>query len=211
MDAQRLPYLAFLEKVLTPGRLRHSLGVMQVMQELTPIYGLDGEKAALAGLLHDAAKDLPAAPREELIRQGSIPNQAVYERDYLNFQHGPVGAYFVQQELGIRDPILLDAITMHTFWGQGENFNSPLVWCLRFSDLLEPNRNWDERARIFRVRLPHLRELVFQGQMAQAACFHAGLVLRFLAQIGTPPHPNLQREFQERSHQLGWDAAQLEV
>ena len=38
-------YTPFLEQVLTPSRLQHSLGVMQVMQELTPIYALDPEKA----------------------------------------------------------------------------------------------------------------------------------------------------------------------
>jgi HD superfamily phosphohydrolase YqeK len=52
-------YTPFLKQLLTPNRLRHSYGVMQVMQELAPIYALDPKKALLAGLLHDAAKELP--------------------------------------------------------------------------------------------------------------------------------------------------------
>ena len=40
------PYIAFAEHQLTPQRFTHSLGVMQVMSELAPIYraavGADG-------------------------------------------------------------------------------------------------------------------------------------------------------------------------
>lgn len=40
-EAQMEQYLAFLEGRLAPSRFQHSLGVMQVMAELAPIYALD--------------------------------------------------------------------------------------------------------------------------------------------------------------------------
>ena len=59
MDAALLDrHRTYLEQNLTSSRLRHSLGVMQVMSDLAEIYMLDSQQAQLTGLLHDAAKDL---------------------------------------------------------------------------------------------------------------------------------------------------------
>lgn len=58
-------YFAFLENILTPARLQHSLGVMQVMADLADVYDL--ELAQTAGLLHDAAKDLPPEQWERIV------------------------------------------------------------------------------------------------------------------------------------------------
>ena len=52
-------YRRYLQGRLTPGRYAHSLGVMRVMGDLAPVYGLDPGRATVAGLLHDAAKDMP--------------------------------------------------------------------------------------------------------------------------------------------------------
>jgi HD superfamily phosphohydrolase YqeK len=52
-------YHAYLTQRLSPARLQHSLGVMQVMDTLAPLYGLDPAAAHIAGLVHDAGKELP--------------------------------------------------------------------------------------------------------------------------------------------------------
>ncbi len=112
--------------------------------------------------------------------------------------HGPVSAYLVEKELGIHDPLILDAITMHTFYGEGENLEAPLVWCLRFSDLLEPNRKWNETAHLIRDGEAQLRRLVFSGQMDEAAFFQTDLMIHFYAETGHPIHPNMQKIYEER-------------
>jgi predicted HD superfamily hydrolase involved in NAD metabolism len=205
MDPLFTPYLSFLERVLTPNRLRHSLGVMQLMSELVPIYQLDRETALLSGLLHDAAKDLPEPQIEQIIQEAAIPVQSPWDRDYVNYLHGPVGAYFVQRELGIQDPLILDAIKMHTFCGDGHNLGAPLVWCLRFSDLLEPNRKWDDKAHWIRDGEPLLRRLVYSGQLNEAAFFQTGLLIRFFEEAGQPVHPNMRQIYQKHAAQPGLD------
>ncbi len=45
-------YLAFLRGLVSPPRLRHSIGVMRVMGDLAVIYRLDEREALEAGLLH---------------------------------------------------------------------------------------------------------------------------------------------------------------
>ncbi len=210
MDSSIAPYLDFLTRVLTPGRLKHSLGVMQMMADFSEVYGLDREKAILAGLLHDAAKDLPPAQQAQIIAEAGIPVRSPWDHDYVLYMHGPVGACFVQRELGIDDPILLDAIWMHTFCGEGERFDLPLVWCLRFSDILEPSRSWNQFAHFIRDGEPRLRRLALGGQLAQAAFYHTGLLIRSYEEWGNIIHPNIRKIYQEYSARLGLDESWFE-
>lgn len=194
-------YTAYLEKALTPARLQHSLGVMQVMSELTPIYTLEEEKALYAGLLHDAAKDLTPQQQVHVVQEGRLEIDDPTAQDYSLYLHGPAGAFVVARDLGVTDPLVLDAIAMHTWCVEGPNFHDPLVWCLRFADLLEPYRNWDGRAQLIREGTPRLRELVYAGKLYEGAVFQSVLVERFFSANGWPVHPNfvrVQREFAGR-------------
>jgi predicted HD superfamily hydrolase involved in NAD metabolism len=205
MDPLAIPYIPFLERVLTPNRLRHSLGVMHVMSELARIYGLDREQAILTGLLHDAGKDLPPERQDQIIVEAGISIQTPCDRDFSLYLHGPVSAFFIQKELGITDPLILDAITTHTYYGEGENFEAPLTWCLRFSDLLEPNRHWDQKARWIGDNITRLRRLVYNGNLTEASFFQTGILIRFFDEMGYPTHPNMHRIYQELSIQLDLD------
>lgn len=189
-------YLLFLERVLTPPRLKHSLGVMQVMEELAEVYGLDREKARAAGLLHDAAKDLSSEQQEFLIREGGIEIHYPEEQDYVLYLHGPVGAYFVHKELDVSDRLILDAITMHTYYGTGENWNNPLVWCLRFADILEPNRNWSAVSWL-QQGTPRLRELAYAGRLTEAALFQMNVISEWFDSVGYPVHPHMRQARKE--------------
>jgi len=194
------PYLPFLEKVLTPERLDHSLGVMQVMGELAEVYGLDREMARTIGILHDAGKDLPPDQQEHLILEGNIQAQPAFETNY-EYMHGPVGSYFVQRELGISDPLILDAITTHTFIGSSPYFHHPLSWCLRFSDIHEPNRDWAPEPLIQALE-KHLKELAYGGKMAEAALLYTETVIRWFTEKGRPIHPNMVQAKEELAAQM---------
>lgn len=192
-------YVPFLERVLTPSRMQHSVGVMQVMGELSKIYGLDEEKALTAGLLHDAAKNLAQEQIDEIIQDAHIVVQEPCELDYSLYLHGPVGVFYIQRELGVTDPEILDAIYRHTWVGKIETFEPHLVWCLRFSDILEPNRKWDGNAQALRDRVPELREAVFAGQIKEAAFIHTGMIIQLLKDLKAPVHSNYYRVYKELS------------
>jgi predicted HD superfamily hydrolase involved in NAD metabolism len=191
-------YTPFLEQVLTPGRLRHSFGVMQVMGELTPIYAPDSEKALLTGLLHDAAKDLPPEQVQQIVDEAGIQIHEPADENYLLYLHGPVGEYFVHQQLGITDRVILDAIRLHTYYGVGEDFHSIFDWCLRFADILEPNRNWLSSPTL-RDGVPRLRQLVYSGQWIEGAFVHLDLIIKNFEESGMPVHSNMYRIRQEFS------------
>lgn len=189
-------YRSFLEQILTPPRLKHTLGVVQVMEDLAERYGFDREKARLAGLLHDAGKDLSPEQQKNLIEEGNISLLYPEERNYNLYLHGPVGAYFVRKEFGVDDGLILDAIAMHTYCGRGENWNDPLVWCLRFSDLLEPNRDW-RQVRWMHESVPGLRQLAYNGRIWEAALLQTTTLIDWFDAEGMPVHPHMRQARQE--------------
>lgn len=202
-------YLSFLERILTPGRLRHSLGVQQVIGELAEVYSLDRQLAQTAGLLHDAAKDLTPAQQAEILSEASIEIRHPCEWDYTYYLHGPVGAYFVRRELGMTDTPILNAIAMHTFCGDGAAFDAPLCWCLRFADLLEPTRNWSN-VSLLAKGLPRLREAAYAGRLEEAAFLQTGWLIQWFGEINVPVHPNMVRVYQRLSADLQVDDSFLE-
>lgn len=189
-------YLPFLARALTPARLEHSLGVMQVMGELAGVYGIERDLAEMTGLLHDAAKDLPAGQIEQIVAEAGIPLPYPEDRDYTHYLHGPVGAAYVQRELGVSDARVLDAIRMHTYAGEGANFHAPLTWLVRFGDILEPTRDWSS-VRWLRDGAPRLRALAYAGKLEEAALLQTGLLVEWFSETGHPVHPNMRRAYQE--------------
>lgn len=202
MDQSR--YTSFLKQVLTPYRLSHSLGVMQVMGEFADIYKLDRDQALTAGLLHDAAKDLPVEKQMELIQAGYFHINHEYEANFYTYLHGPVGAFFVQKELGIDDPLILNAIADHTYSRTSPNFNHPLSWCVRFADFLEPTRNWSKEKTILNC-MGRLRELSYTGEMGPAAYLLTGHLLKWFEEKNIPIHPQMRMTNQTLAKELNLD------
>lgn len=202
-------YLRFIEKVNTPRRLQHSLGVMQVMGELAQVYALDVELAETIGILHDAAKDISPELIGQLIQEGQIQTQYDCENDYVYYLHGPVGAYFVHRELGITDQLILGAIYTHTFCGDGEYFNHPLAWCLHFADILEPSRSW-HRWPWLQTAVESLRAMVYGGRMDESAYLQTSMLLKWFPELGIPVHPHIRQVNQELAAKLNLDSGFLE-
>ena len=202
-------YLAFLEERLTPKRFEHSLGVSQVMGELAQVYALDREQSLTTGLLHDAAKDLTPVEQAEIISRANIEIRYECELDYSLYLHGPASAFVVQHELELTDEVILDAIEMHTYYGNRVTFDDPICWCLRFADILEPNRTW-RNVRWFRDGVPRLREVVYAGRMAEGALLQTGWLVKWFSEAGMPVHPNMLRVYHDLLASLQVDDSFLE-
>ena len=177
------------------------MGVMQTMAEMADIYSLDRQKAETIGLLHDAAKDLSKEVIDRIIKEGKIRIQHNCEMDYDNYLHGPVGAYLIQKEFEITDQEIIDAIYVHTFCDCDRNFNNPLSWCLRISDLIEPNRDWTKMGWMD-VGVKELRKVALQGHMKEAALIHLNLVIKLFKTNTVTIHPNIYRCIDELSSNL---------
>ena len=184
-------YITFAEHTLTPQRFKHSMGVMQVIAELAAIYGLNKTTAMAAGILHDIAKEFTTDDLLRFANENHIPLRTAYDRFPL-FLHGPVGAGYAAQEFGIADAILLDAISRHTYFGNGVAQSPSLCWCLRFADMLEPSRDWED------LKGP-LKPVVYSGNMGEGAYQLMKWIVPFHEAASLPVHPNVSRLVEELS------------
>lgn len=64
--------LSIVRDCLKPGHFRHSVGVAETAEKLALLWGADPEKAFLAGILHDYAKDMETHASDENARVEGI-------------------------------------------------------------------------------------------------------------------------------------------
>ncbi len=104
--------ITWLKENLNEERFEHSLGVAEKAKELAIKFGLDKEKAELAGLVHDCAKCLS---KEELIEiMDKYCSVESCEKINPKTFHAPAGAYVAKKEFNIEDKEILSAIRWHT-------------------------------------------------------------------------------------------------
>lgn len=102
----------WLKQNLSEKRYLHSVGTAECARELAKSYGLDGDKAYLAGLLHDCAKCFPDEKLLNIIKQHlQIDECELMSKKTL---HAPVSAYVAQETFGVEDDEILSAIRWHT-------------------------------------------------------------------------------------------------
>lgn len=121
---------------LKPRRFAHSLSVAAASALLAVRFGEDPLKAEQAGLLHDCAKCLPLKEMQRI----AVDNSLTEDPDVLSSDallHSIVGACLAQQEYGMEDPDVLEAISFHNTGYPGM---SRLAMCVCLADYMEPLR-----------------------------------------------------------------------
>jgi predicted HD superfamily hydrolase involved in NAD metabolism len=191
-------YVPYLQQQLTPQRLEHSLGVMQVMQDLSAIYELDEKQAMLAGLLHDTARDCSPVQLLSFAEEARLTFREPCEQHPV-YLHATVGAYLVEKTFQITEPSVLAAIATHSYAGAPEDFNSIFAWCLRFADLLSPTRAWPGMHKLKRV--------VYQGHSESAALLLCRWLIEYFGDEQIPIHSQLHATYATFASRLDVDEA----
>ena len=168
-----------IEKVknkLSEKRFKHTLGVRDTALILAKRWGADREKAEMAALLHDYAKELGS---EELIKIAKNNNLITNEFDLLQPQilHGPVGAFLIKEDFAIGDMEVLNAIAVHTL-GRAEM--SLLDKIIFIADMIEPDRSFQG--------VDKLRDLV-DHNLDEALILAFDSTISFLIKKGKIIHP----------------------
>lgn len=126
-----------MQKQLSDFRFTHCLRVEQVSRDLAAKYDANVDKAGLAGLLHDYAKE---RSDEEFISEIKAKH---LDPDLLRYNnaiwHGIVGAEIIKDELGIADEDVLNAIRRHTV---GSANMTQVDKCVFVADYIEPKRDF---------------------------------------------------------------------
>lgn len=123
------------KSMMDQKRFEHCIGVSETSRKLARLNNYDEDKAALAGFIHDYAKQIP---NEEFIK---VIKKENFDPDLLNYNraiwHGIVGTYFIKRDLKIEDEKILTAIYRHT---TADSEMTTLDKIVFVADFIEPHR-----------------------------------------------------------------------
>lgn len=125
-----------LQEKLSSKRFEHSVGVEYTAGTMAYIYGIDYEKALVAGLLHDCAKYVSNAKKISKCEKRNIP---IRECEYKNPEllHAKLSAVYAKEKYHVEDEEILSAITWHTTGKPGMTALEKIIY---IADYIEPNR-----------------------------------------------------------------------
>ena len=135
-----------LEKTLKPDRFDHTLGVAYTSASMAFVYGVDVQKALIAGMLHDCAKCMSHDEQVKICEKNKIDITEVERRNH-SLLHAKVGMYLAQTKFDIDDPDILNAIRWHTTGREDMSLLEKIVY---IADFIEPNRKQLEDMDIIR-------------------------------------------------------------
>lgn len=128
----------WLSQQLSSERFEHSVGAHEKAVELAEKFRLpedERERAAIAGLLHDAAKLMSPDQLYAFIDQHKLPIDE-WDRKTPQTLHPFVGAELVHEAFNLDDPDILDAIRYHTTGRAGMSRVEKIVY---IADKIEGN------------------------------------------------------------------------
>jgi len=153
-ESLRTDVLTWLETHVPEARRHHILRVEAMARQLAKDHGLDQERAAWAGLLHDLAKCFQPAQLLAMARAEGLPLDPVDQAN-PHLLHAEVGAIVARDRFGVQDRQVLAAIANHTLGRPGMDALSCVVF---LADSLEPGRG--ESAQLQQLRQLSRRDLV---------------------------------------------------
>ncbi|MFZ7130818.1 MAG: bis(5'-nucleosyl)-tetraphosphatase (symmetrical) YqeK [Eubacteriales bacterium] len=162
--------------MLSPKRFEHALGVKYWAEILAHKYGCDIEKARIAAISHDCAREYPI---EELIQIAENRDPELDEVTMMEPQllHGSVGSIIAKNKLGINDDEILSAIRYHT---TGKTQMTLLDKIIYISDVIEESRCYDGVERV--------RQLVMED-LDSALILSLDNTIRYVLSIHGLLHP----------------------
>lgn len=161
-------------------RFRHTLGVAGEAERLADKFGVDKDKARIAGLLHDCAKNLDEKSGEEFSQICSkygvvLDELAKKERALI---HAFLGAAVAYRDYGVDDNEILEAIYYHT---TARANMTPLEKLIYIADMTEPGRELEQSKEI--------RRLV-EEDVDEALIYAIGCSIKHVIRKGTLIHPD---------------------
>lgn len=182
--------LIALEERLKKSRFHHTLRVTDMAMALAKVNNISVEKAEIAGLFHDLAKNLSD---DELITYINTYNIKIDELVMRNLYlaHGMIAADIAKRDYGIDDEEIIEAISYHTIGGSKL---SPLAKLIYVADYIEPKRDFEG--------VEVIRAIALSGALDQALLMTIENQMIFLLKGHKEIHPNALQMRNELVRQL---------
>lgn len=127
-----------LKNTLSEYRYNHSLRVAEEAQKLARCYNIDEQKAYLAGLVHDIAKEYSEEENKQIVEKYNLSNELLQKENKKNL-HAEIGFIIAKEQYKLPDEIC-NAIKYHTF---GDVNMSLLDIIIFVADKIEPGKKYD--------------------------------------------------------------------
>ncbi|MGN0143971.1 MAG: bis(5'-nucleosyl)-tetraphosphatase (symmetrical) YqeK [Clostridium sp.] len=149
----------YLKNNLKESRYNHTLGVCETAKKLAKLNNESVEKAEIAALSHDVAKNLSREEMLKIINENNIILSNV-EKENMNLWHSIIAPVVAKDRLGICDEDILDAIRWHT---TGKENMSVLAKIIYIADMIEPGRDFEGLEEIRTKTFENLDNGVYSG------------------------------------------------
>lgn len=163
----------FIEKNLNKQRFEHSLRVADTAKELAKRYSADIEKAKLAGLVHDCAKNMSDEEMINIISENNCDEIYIKTEALM---HGLAGGIIAKNVMKITDEEVLNAVIYHT---TGRENMSTLEKIIYIADYIEPMRNFEG--------VEKLRDLAYKD-LDEALLLSLSQTINYVIQRNQPLH-----------------------
>lgn len=144
---------------LSEKRYAHTMNVRKLAVQLAEKNGVSTEKASLAAILHDIAKEVP---RGELLQifadNGIIANNA--ENRPFPVWHGLAAAILAKTKYGVDDEEILSAIRCHTAGRAGMSTLDKIIY---MADMASAERSYPEAEALRNHALENLDKATVEG------------------------------------------------
>lgn len=157
-----------LQSALSVKRYIHTMGVAEEAVKLAEIFGTakDRQKARVAGLLHDCAKDYPENMRLRFCKEYKVKTDEIMEKQ-TDLIHPFLGAEVAKREYQVMDEDILNAIRFHTTGRAGMSLLEKIIF---IADYIEPNREkfggLEEARRLAYLDLDEAMEYILENTIA---------------------------------------------
>lgn len=147
-----------LKGILSEKRYNHSVAVANQAVCLAEIYGVNSEDALIAGLVHDACKELSLEEQLKIINESDIILTDI-EKIESNLWHGYAASSFIKNKWGIVNDDIISAVRYHTC---GRGNMSLLEKIIFVADLTSLDRNYPDAQMIREISKENLDMAIYK-------------------------------------------------
>lgn len=148
-----------VRRTLSPKRFLHTMNVKKLAVRMAQHYGVDTEKAALAAVLHDSAKELPRTELLQIMQDNAIIKKGTQNRPEPVW-HGICAAILAKTQWNVQDEEILSAIACHT---TGKENMSKLDKILFLADMTSAERDYPGVEELRSLEMQNLDKAMIQA------------------------------------------------
>ena len=146
-----------VKEKLSEKRFHHSECVVERCIEYAEIYGIDVEKAKIAGIAHDVAKEIPKENQIKVAKEYGIELDEI-EKIQIPLIHAKLGAEIAKKDFGCSEDIC-EAIKWHTTGKENMSLLEKIVF---MADATGTDRTWGNTEELYNMAKENLDDAIIK-------------------------------------------------